>query len=173
MWTSSICIPVKKKKVLSPKTAPILHINKNWTLRYLKVCHRLQSWFRQASYLGSLLWTGSCICYGTSGVQTCMSGNKDNVKLRGKPAVEPYWQENISVLCVSKEGLHWIASPNSDSRVACNLSLVTVRTLLVEKWCTLKLHNEDRDAHPFLSTLVSYNLVIVKMKYEPITTKAF
>lgn len=102
-----------------------------------------------------------------------MSRNKDDVKLREKPAVEPCWQENISVLCVSKEGLHGRASPNSDSRVAHNLSLVTVRTLLVAKWCTLKLHNEDREAHLFLSKLVSYNVVIVKMKYEPITTKSF
>lgn len=41
------------------------------------------------------------MCYGASGVQTNMSRNKDNAKLRGKPAIEPCWQESISVLCVS------------------------------------------------------------------------
>lgn len=40
---------------------------------------------------------------GASGVQTYMSRNKEDVKLSGKPAVEACWQENISVLCFSKQ----------------------------------------------------------------------
>lgn len=52
------------------------------------------------------IWDPRCeqavICYGAYGVQTYISRNKDDVKLRGKPAVEPCQQENISALRVSK-----------------------------------------------------------------------
>lgn len=83
-------------------------------------------------------------------------------------------REYFWFVCFKKvftEGLAQTLTPLR--RVDHNLSLDTVRTLLVAKRCILKLHNEDREAHLFLSKIACYNLVIVKMKYEPITKKAF